>query len=114
MEYEILGETRDRVGESPVWSVREQALYWVDIEGRAIRRMDWSTRAVRSWQVAERIGCIALRAGGGCHPRALRAGGIPLPRARSAGGRDYFAGAGSLRAMSHCTCTCSPATLMAR
>lgn len=65
MEFEVVSELRDRVGESPVWSVREQALYWVDIEGRAIRRLDWSTRAVRSWQVGERIGCIALRAGGG-------------------------------------------------
>ncbi len=65
MDYDIIGETRDRVGESPVWSAREQALYWVDIEGRAIRRLEWSTRAVRTWQVAERIGCIALRAGGG-------------------------------------------------
>ncbi len=65
MTFEVVSELRDRVGESPVWSVREQALYWVDIEGRAIRRLDWATRAVRSWQVAERIGCIALRAGGG-------------------------------------------------
>ena len=63
--WEVLGSTRDRVGESPLWSVREQALYWVDIEGRAIRRLDWATRAVISWQTPERVGCIALRAGGG-------------------------------------------------
>ena len=63
--WEVLGQTRDRVGESPVWSVREQALYWVDIEGRAVRRLDWATRQAASWQVPERIGCIALRAGGG-------------------------------------------------
>ncbi len=63
--FDVLCELRDQVGESPVWSAREAALYWVDIEGRAIRRFDWATRATRSWQVAERIGCIALRAGGG-------------------------------------------------
>ena len=65
MDFQVLGETRDRVGESPLWSSRDQALYWVDIEGRFIRRLDWATQAVRSWQVAERIGCIALRDGGG-------------------------------------------------
>lgn len=65
MDFDVLCELRDRVGESPVWSVREQALYWVDIEGRAIRRFDWATRTVRTWLVAERIGCIALRKAGG-------------------------------------------------
>lgn len=65
IEIETLGTTHDRVGESPVWSVREQALYWVDIEGRAIRRHNWASRTTRSWRVPERVGCIALRAGGG-------------------------------------------------
>lgn len=65
IDFEVLADTRDRVGESPVWSVGEQALYWVDIEGRAIRRLDWATRAVTTWQTPERVGCIALRAGGG-------------------------------------------------
>lgn len=65
IQIDVLWEGRDQVGESPVWSAREQALYWVDIEGRAIRRHDWATRTTRSWQVHERIGCIALRAAGG-------------------------------------------------
>lgn len=65
IDFEVVGTTRDRVGESPVWSVREQALYWVDIEGRAIRRLDWAARTVTSWQTPERVGCIAMRAGGG-------------------------------------------------
>lgn len=62
---EILCDARDRVGESPVWSVREQALYWVDIEGRQIRRFDWAARSVQSWPTTERVGCIALDARGG-------------------------------------------------
>ena len=65
IDFEVVGTTRDRVGESPVWSEREQALYWVDIEGRAIRRLDWAARTVTSWQTPERVGCIAMRAGGG-------------------------------------------------
>ncbi|CAN5427268.1 SMP-30/gluconolactonase/LRE family protein [soil metagenome] len=62
---EVLGDSRDIVGESPVWSVAEQALYWVDIEGRQIRRYDWTSHRLSSWTAPERVGCIALRQGGG-------------------------------------------------
>jgi sugar lactone lactonase YvrE len=62
---ETLCHAHDQVGESPVWSSAEQALYWVDIEGRAVRRFDWALRTLRSWAVSERIGCIALHAQGG-------------------------------------------------
>jgi sugar lactone lactonase YvrE len=61
----VLCSVRNQVGESPVWSVRDQALWWVDIEGRRIHRFDWGTQRERSWPVAERIGCIALHARGG-------------------------------------------------
>jgi sugar lactone lactonase YvrE len=56
---------RDMVGESPVWSVAEQALYWVDIEGRQIRRHDWAQGTTRSVPTPERVGCIALGPQGG-------------------------------------------------
>jgi sugar lactone lactonase YvrE len=56
----VLSTSRDRVGESPVWSVAEQALYWVDIEGRSIRRFDWASQTQQSWTLPERVGCIAL------------------------------------------------------
>lgn len=59
-ELKILSASRDRVGECPVWSVAEQALYWVDIEGRRIHRYDWSTQTQQSWDTPERVGCIAL------------------------------------------------------
>lgn len=49
----------------PVWSVAEQALYWVDIEGCLIRRLDWASRTQLSWRLPERVGCIALSAHGG-------------------------------------------------
>ena len=31
-EATVISESRDQVGESPVWSVAEQALYWVDMK----------------------------------------------------------------------------------
>jgi sugar lactone lactonase YvrE len=61
----VIADTRDRVGESPIWSVAEQALYWVDIEGRYIRRWDGAADTVQSWPTPERVGCIALSARGG-------------------------------------------------
>jgi sugar lactone lactonase YvrE len=57
-----IATSRDRVGESPVWDVRSQALYWVDIESRLIRRWDAATEALQSWTVPERVGCIVLSA----------------------------------------------------
>jgi sugar lactone lactonase YvrE len=60
-----LNEVRCTVGESPLWSSAEQALYWVDIEGRRLHR--WQAEGSRStqWQMAERPACIALHASGG-------------------------------------------------
>ncbi|HZY18106.1 MAG TPA: SMP-30/gluconolactonase/LRE family protein [Ramlibacter sp.] len=62
---EVAAATRDQVGESPVWSPGAGALHWVDIEGRCVRRLDWASRAVSSWQLPQRVGCIAPRAAGG-------------------------------------------------
>lgn len=59
-----ISKTRDRVGECPVWSVAEQALYWVDIEGCKIHRFDWAGKSQQSWTTPERVGCIALVADG--------------------------------------------------
>lgn len=62
LPVQACGPARDQVGESPVWSVAQQCLYWVDIEGRCIHRLDGATRMQRSWAVPERVGCIALTA----------------------------------------------------
>lgn len=64
-EPRIVSTTRDRVGECPVWDGAAQALYWEDIEGRRIHRLDWATGTQRSWSTPERVGCFALDAQGG-------------------------------------------------
>ncbi|RKR24861.1 gluconolactonase [Acidovorax sp. 93] len=61
----LLPDHRDQVGESPVWSPAEQALYWVDIEGRKLHRWTYADQRVQSWDTAERPACIALHAAGG-------------------------------------------------
>lgn len=55
----------DKLGEVPVWDVAEQALYWVDIENKRLRRFDHVTGTVREWRFPERIGSFALREKGG-------------------------------------------------
>jgi L-arabinonolactonase len=55
----------NKLGEVPVWDVAEQALYWVDIEGRALQRLHPETGEVRVWNLPERIGSFALRRRGG-------------------------------------------------
>ena len=62
---ELLLDAGALLGESPVWHAAEARLYWVDIEGREIHRTDVATGADDVMEVAEQIGCIAPRAGGG-------------------------------------------------
>lgn len=59
--------------ECPVWSERERALYWVDIVGRSLHRLDTASGTVRTWRLPEDIGSFALRMNGGA-VLALRSG----------------------------------------
>jgi sugar lactone lactonase YvrE len=62
---QTLCKVRNQVGESPLWSNAEQALYWVDIEACRLHRFDWVSRAQHVWALPERLACIALHADGG-------------------------------------------------
>lgn len=63
-EARVVSTGRDKVGESPVWDDQAQALYWVDIEGRHIHRLDWASKVQQTWDTPERVGCIALATDG--------------------------------------------------
>ncbi|MEQ1517836.1 MAG: SMP-30/gluconolactonase/LRE family protein, partial [Usitatibacteraceae bacterium] len=66
-------DARAALAECPLWSVREQKLFWVDISGRTINRFDPSTGEDVRWPMPCEPGCIALAASGGL-VAALRAG----------------------------------------
>lgn len=53
------------LGECPLWSDREQRLYWVDIEGQAIHRYDPAAGIDEQRSVPGRPGSIALTADAG-------------------------------------------------
>ncbi len=61
----VLPGHRDRVGESPLWHAAQRALYWVDIEACAIRRLRLDSGKLQTWTLPERVACIALHADGG-------------------------------------------------
>ena len=62
---ECVLDARAELGECPVWSAREHALYWVDIRAPALHRLDLGTGASRTWPMPSRIGSFGLREVGG-------------------------------------------------
>jgi sugar lactone lactonase YvrE len=65
MQAELVFEARNAVGESPVWSAAEQALYWVDIAQRNVWRWDAASNRTAQWRTREMPACLAPRASGG-------------------------------------------------
>jgi sugar lactone lactonase YvrE len=66
-------DVRASLGECPLWSVAEQALYWIDINAPSLNRFDPSTGDNVAMPMPESIGCYAFREGGG-FVVALRSG----------------------------------------
>lgn len=57
--------SQNQIGESPIWSVSDNSLYWVDVEGESIQRWREPDRSVQRWDIGDAIGCIGLRRRGG-------------------------------------------------
>ncbi len=64
-EAEPVLACQNRLGEGPIWSVEEEALYWVDIVAPAIHRYQPKTEAHDHWTMPEHIGSLSVRASGG-------------------------------------------------
>ncbi len=75
--FRVVGETRDILGEGPIWDQAEQVLYWVDIRGQKVRCHRPLTNETKSWDMPEVPGSLALREGGGLMV-ALRSGAFFL------------------------------------
>lgn len=58
-------DAKARIGECPIWSVEEQCLYWLDIDGKLFNRFDPATGQNRRWDMPEIPGSYVLREGGG-------------------------------------------------
>jgi len=56
-----IGDTKDQLGESPVWDDRAQALYWIDSLAGVVHRLNPTTGAVEQFHVPPPVGSMALR-----------------------------------------------------
>jgi sugar lactone lactonase YvrE len=64
-EIEHLLPIHNTLGEGSLWSVAEQALYWVDIHNNCYHRLTTSSGAYETIPVGIKIGVLAQRASGG-------------------------------------------------
>ena len=63
LSIEPVGTIRSKWGEGPIWW--RGALYFVDIEGHLVHRLDPADGAEKSWQVGGRVGTVVPRESGG-------------------------------------------------
>jgi L-arabinonolactonase len=61
MRIEPLVENTMILGESPLWDVNQQRIYWVDIIGQKIMRSTVNGQEFRQWDIPSAIGSLALR-----------------------------------------------------
>ena len=84
--FQCVLDARASLGECPVWSIGEQALYWVDINAPSLNRFDPESGANLAWPMPSSIGSFAVRAQGG-FVAALRDGIWLVDRAGRLGDR---------------------------
>lgn len=53
------------LGEGPLWNVKEQAIYWVDIDGKKIQCFYPHTKKLESFDVPKKVCVLAFREKGG-------------------------------------------------
>lgn len=60
-EIVCLYESKDRLGEGPIWNELENKLYWCDNLRPCIHRYDPATGEVKTWPMPEEVGSIIFR-----------------------------------------------------
>jgi sugar lactone lactonase YvrE len=65
LKAELVLDARAELGECPIWSVEEQRLWWIDIDGKALHRFDPASGKGDRWPLPEMPGSFVLREGGG-------------------------------------------------
>jgi sugar lactone lactonase YvrE/DNA-binding IclR family transcriptional regulator len=64
-EVHAIGEARALLGEGPVWSPRDNALYWVDILAPAIHQLDAASGVPRETPLGAMVSMVVPMASGG-------------------------------------------------
>lgn len=64
MRIEVLVDLKTTLGESPVWDVQQQRLYWADSFDGRIFSCNQKGEKIQAWDVGQKIGSFALRKSG--------------------------------------------------
>ena len=72
-EIKVVSDKPMQVGECPLWHGKKAALYWVDIDGRAVHRLHPASGKHEQWNMPTEPSALAINAGGGLIV-ALRSG----------------------------------------
>ncbi len=59
-EVELVLDAHASTAESPTWSVRDQCLYWIDVEGPSLHRFDPADASAHCWELPSEVGAFAL------------------------------------------------------
>src|SRR5262245_11305246 len=62
-EAKLLLDAKADLGEGPLWSARDHALYWTDIKVKKLNRYRLADGATQSWTMPETIGWAVERRG---------------------------------------------------
>ncbi len=65
MRIRRIGDFRCKVGEGPLWDERGQCLYFVDLVGQRLCRLDPADESFTAWAMPETIAAVALTEDGG-------------------------------------------------
>lgn len=52
--------TADILGESVQWRAFDNTLWWTDIEGRRVHRLEWPSQKLTTFDTPERMGCFGI------------------------------------------------------
>lgn len=64
-DVDLVTDIKAELGEGPVWSEREQTIYWIDVTQRKVFRHSLATKKTETFTVSGMPGSIALRKSGG-------------------------------------------------
>jgi sugar lactone lactonase YvrE len=64
-EFNLVLDLKTALGESPLWSVAEERLYFVDIKNARIHAFEPAGGSLTTFDLPEEVGCIGLAVGGG-------------------------------------------------
>jgi len=59
--FTVIGDVRCQLGEGPLWSAGETAVYWVDILAPAVHRYSLENQQITTWPMPEKIGWLIER-----------------------------------------------------